>query len=281
MNSEQLRGWIGPEEFREGRATAAPLKVMAATLDHSTSRDFACGDTVPSLWHRTHLLRRPRQSQLGKDDRPVNVDLQPRVTLPPRIWAGGLIKCSRLLHVGQKISRRSAISDVSFKEGRTRSSAFVKLHHVTSNDGGIAIVDNQDNVYRNPPKPAPRPATPLISRTDAQWSRTVKPKVPLLFRYSALTFNGHRIPYDRPCAEGQESYGVVVHGPFIATLLLNLLRSKIPDACLVAHDFHAVHPLLDTTTFEVCRRTPEPGTMSLWAVDAKGFLATGATARIA
>lgn len=102
------------------------------------------------------------------------------------------------------------------------------------------------------------------------------------FRYSALTFNGHRIHYDRPCAEREEGYsGVVVHGPLIATLLLNLLRSELPDARVVAYDFRAVRPLLDTTTFEVCGRTSEDGTVSLWAMDSEGFLASSATARLA
>ena len=255
---------------------------MAATLDHQAAQDYALGDSVPPLWHWTYFLPTPRQSQLGTDGHPVKGGFLPPITLPRRMWAGSQIEFLRPLHVGEEISRRSTISDVSFKEGRTGSLAFVKLRHETSNEGGIAIVENQDIVYRNPPKPGEGPATPTIARIDAQWSRKVQPTAPLLFRYSALTFNGHRIHYDRPYAEREEGYsGLVVHGPLIATLLLDLLRSELPDARVVAYDFRAVRPLLDTTTFEVCGRTSEDGTVSLWAMDSEGFLATSATARLA
>ena len=282
MNNEALRAWIGRQEIREDLATAAPLNGMAATLDHQAAQDFALGDIVPPLWHWTYFLPTPRQSQLGTDGHPVKGGLLPPITLPRRMWAGSQIEFLRPLYVGEKIARRSTISDVSYKEGRTGSLAFVKLRHETSNAGGVAIVENQDIVYRNPPKPGEGPATPTIARTDAQWRRKVQPTAPLLFRYSALTFNGHRIHYDRPYAEREEGYsGLVVHGPLIATLLLDLLRSELPDARVVAYDFRAVRPLLDTTTFEVCGRTSEDGTVSLWAMDSEGFLSTSATARLA
>ena len=282
MNNEALRAWVGRQEIREDLATAAPLNGMAATLDHQAAQVYALGDIVPPLWHWAYFLPTPRQSQLGTDGHPVKGGFLPPISLPRRMWAGSQIEFLRPVHVGEKISRRSTISDVSFKEGRTGSLAFVKLRHETSNEGGIAIVENQDIVYRNPPKPGEGPATPTIARTDAHWSRKVQPTAPLLFRYSALTFNGHRIHYDRPYAEREEGYsGLVVHGPLIATLLLDLLRSELPAARVVAYDFRAVRPLLDTTTFEVCGRTSVDGAVNLWAMDSEGILATSATARLA
>lgn len=137
--------------------------------------------SVPPLWHWTYFLPAPRQSQLGTDGHPVKDGFLPPITLPRRMWAGSQIEFLRPLHVGEAISRRSTISDVSFKEGRTGLLAFVKLGHETSNEGGIAIVGNQDIVFLNPTKPGEGPATPTIARTDAQWSRKVQPTAPLLF----------------------------------------------------------------------------------------------------
>ena len=157
----------------------------------------------------------------------------------------------------------------------------MKVRHETSNDHGLAVVEQQDIVYRNHPKPAEPAASPTPAPDGAQWTRKIQPTTPLLFRYSALTFNGHRIHYDRPYAEREEGYsGLVVHGPLIATLLLDLLRRELPNARVAEYDFRAVRPLLDTSDFAVCGKVQKDGTVTLWAQDSEGWLATSATARL-
>ncbi len=282
MDIEELRAWIGRQERREDVATAAPLTGLGATLDHDPVHEYGPGDSVPPRWHWTYFLPMPRLSSLDADGHPAKGGFLPPIPLPRRMWAGSRIEFLRPLRVGEKISRLSTISDVSSKEGRTGSLAFVKRRHETSNERGVAIVEEQDIVYRSPLAPGALGPTPTIAPADAQWGRKIKPSAPLLFRYSTLTFNCHRIHYDRPYAEHEEGYGgLVVHGPLIATLLLDLLRSELPDARVVGYDFRAVRPLLDTSAFEVCGRLSGDGTVSLGAKDADGWVATSATARLA
>ena len=280
MEMEEFHSWIGRRENRDDRATAAPLTGMAATLDHDSAA-YDHGDVVPPLWHWTYFLPAPRQSQLGPDGHPLKGGFLPPIPLPRRMWAGSRVEFLRPLCVGDRISRESTIADISFKEGRTGPLAFVKVRHETSNDHGLAVVEQQDIVYRNQPKPAEPAASPTPAPDGAQWTRKIQPTTPLLFRYSALTFNGHRIHYDRPYAEREEGYsGLVVHGPLIATLLLDLLRRELPNARVAEYDFRAVRPLLDTSDFAVCGKVQKDGTVTLWAQDSEGWLATSATARL-
>ena len=279
MNADELRAWIGREEIRDDVATAAPLRGLAATLDRETP--FEAGDEVPPLWHWTYFLPSPTTSQLGVDGHPKKGGFLPPIALPRRMWAGSRIQFLRPLRVGDAISRRSTVVDIVTKDGRTGPLYFVKVRHEVQTAGATAILEEQDIVYRQPPSGAAPTTTPAKAPVDAIWRRRIEPSPVLLFRYSALTFNSHRIHFDRPYAEQEEGYrGLVVHGPLVATLLLDLVRREQPRAQIREYSFRAVRPLLDTARFWVCGAPQDDGTLHLWAEDSGGDVATDATVRL-
>ena len=281
MNGDELRGWVGREELRDDVATAAPLRGLAAALDHETPCE--AGDDVPPLWHWTYFLPSAPTSQLGVDGHPMKGSFLPPIDLPRRMWAGSRIQFMRPLRVGDAIARRSTVADIVSKAGRTGPLYFVKVRHEVLSSGMPAIVEEQDIVYRNRTPPAESAATAAVAAAAAtvaaKWRRRVDPSPVLLFRYSALTFNSHRIHYDRPYAEREEGYGgLVVHGPLIATLLLDLLRREQPQARVREFSFRAVRPILDSAHFWLCGAPEADGTVHLWAEDSNGAVATSATA---
>ncbi len=280
MNTDILQNWIGKHELRTAVASAATLDGLAATLDHSTTA-HAAGEEVPPLWHWTYFLPTPRQSELGTDGHPLKGGFLPPIELPRRMWAGSQLEFLRPLKVGSAIQRDSSIADVSAKTGRTGTLVFVKLRHEISDESGLALVEQQDLVYREAAAPGSAMAAPMQAPVNADWRRCVQPTPALLFRYSALTFNTHRIHYDRPYACDQEGYaGLVVHGPLIATLLLDLLRSELPGSRVKRFAFRAVRPLVDIESFEVAGARKPDGTVQLWASDSQGLLATTASAEL-
>ena len=158
------------------------------------------------MWHWLYFLPLHRQSELGPDGHAKRGGFLPPVPLPRRMWAGGRFDFRRPLRVGDAIRRTSTIADVSLKEGRTGPLVFVLVRHEVATGEGVALVEEHDIVYRDLPEageaaPAPRPA-----RADAAWRRDIHPDDVLLFRYSALTFNGHRIHYDRRYVTEVEGY---------------------------------------------------------------------------
>ena len=174
---------------------------------------------------------------------------------------------------------------VSFKHGRSGALVFVTVRHEVSNARGVALSEEHDIVYRDNPLPGAAPPAALAAPNDAAFSRGILPDPVLLFRYSALTFNGHRIHYDRPYVTEVEGYpGLIVHGPMIATLLLDLLRRERPEARVRRFVFKAMRPVFDIHTFTVCGK-PEAGPhgesrVALWARDHEGFLAMQAHAEL-
>lgn len=282
VDINHLKEWIGKTESRSDLAAPTPVEALAATLD----RDDAVpkgGDPIPECWHWLYFLPLHRQSEVGPDGHPKRGGFLPPVPLPRRMWAGSRLGFLRPLSVGSEISRISRIADVSGKEGRTGTLVFVRVRHEVSDQHGIALSEEQDIVYRENPRPGD-PAPPAKQAPAAhEWIREVDPDAVLLFRYSALTFNGHRIHYDRRYATEVEGYpGLVVHGPLIATLLLDLLRRQRPDARLSRFAFRAMKPLFDIAPFFVCGRPADDGkTIDLWARDKDGALAMEVSATLA
>jgi len=191
------------------------------------------------------------------------------------MWAGDRIEFHRPLRVGETVTRTSRILDVRQKDGRTGPLIFVVVRH----ELGDALTEEHDIVYREPSKAADVVTMPPAAPQHSQWERTIAPDDVLLFRYSALTFNGHRIHYDRRYATGTEGYpGLVVHGPLIATLLVDLLRRSLADAAFARFAFRAVSPLFDTASFTVCGEPDDNGkAVHLWARNPTGGLAMEAT----
>jgi 3-methylfumaryl-CoA hydratase len=195
------------------------------------------------------------------------------------MWAGSRFEFHHPLRVGQEITRLSRIVSVQEKRGRSGALVFVVVRHEVSSPAGLALTEEHDIVYRDLSKTADRAS--VEHEVCATWERTIRPDDVLLFRYSALTFNGHRIHYDRRyCTETEGYPGLVVHGPLIATLLLDLLRRNMPDAVVTRFQFRAVSPLFDTAPFTVCGAT-EGDSVNLWAKQASGGLAMTASASLA
>jgi 3-methylfumaryl-CoA hydratase len=201
------------------------------------------------------------------------------------MWAGSQFRFHAPLRIGDAVTRTSTIAEVTEKSGRTGPLVFVTVRHEVARDGATepAITEFHDIVYREAPRPDDVPPQPQAAPEGAVWQRRWVPDDVLLFRYSALTFNGHRIHYDRRYVTEIEGYpGLVVHGPLIATLLLDLLRHERPEAEVVEYSFRAVRPTFDINPFFVCGAPQQDGrTVRLWAKDRDGWLTMDATAVIA
>ncbi|KWH26743.1 FAS1-like dehydratase domain-containing protein [Burkholderia multivorans] len=275
---ESFDAWIGRREDSVDRITPAPIRLLRATLDDA--EPSALPDVLPPLWHWLYFLPGERQSNIGIDGHPRRGGFLPPVALPRRMWAGGRLQFLRPLAVDTPIQRRSTIANVQSKSGRSGQLVFVTVLHEIGDAQGVAIREEQDIVYRDAPPPAPAdtPApAPQPAPTDEQYSRIVTPDPVLLMRFSALTFNGHRIHYDRPYAMEKEGYpGLVVHGPLIAMLLMEELRRTHPDKTVRAFDFKAVSPLFDTAPFTVNGKL-EGHTARVWARGPQGQLAMQAS----
>jgi 3-methylfumaryl-CoA hydratase len=281
-NIAPLREWIGKTEVLSDQITPRPMAALAAALDIEAAPPQA-GDAVPPLWHWVYFLEIRRRSELGPDGHAKLGGFLPPVPLPRRMWASGRLEFPRPLRVGETYSRMSRLVDVQHKQGRSGSLVFVLVRHEIGNGEGIAVTEEQDLVYREKAKPGEPPPAPRCGPPGATWERTVRPDDVLLFRYSALTFNGHRIHYDRRFATETEGYpGLVVHGPLIATLLLDLLRRNVPKAQVARFKFRAVHPLFDVAPFTLYGKPETDGkTVSLWATGPNDGLAMTASATLA
>lgn len=279
-----LQSWQGKSETTPDTVTAAPLRALSATLDRDDPPP-APGTEVPPLWHWLYFLPHARASEIGPDGHARRGGFLPPVPLPRRMWAGGRLRwqADNPLQVGQEVRRTSTIRSVTHKAGRSGELLFVLVEHQFHNDHGLSLTEEHDIVYRplaQPGEAAPQPQQPPA---QAAWSRSIAPDDVLLFRYSALTFNGHRIHYDRKYVTEVEGYpGLIVHGPLIATLLVDLLRRSLPGARVAAFDFRAVRPTFDLHPFSVHGQPSADGkTVALWAQDHEGFLTMQATATLA
>ncbi len=281
-----LQSWQGKSETLHEQLAAQPLAALAATLDLAGAAPQP-DEAVPPLWHWLYFLPLAPRSAIGPDGHPRRGGFLPPVPLPRRMWAGGRLRWQphNPLCVGQPVQRQSTIRSVQHKRGRSGELLFVVVEHHYSNAAGLALTEEHDIVYRSAAQPgepaAPPQAPPLAGQ--AAWSRRIEPDAVLLFRYSALTFNGHRIHYDRQYATQAEGYpGLVVHGPLIATLLLDLLHRQLPQARLAAFDFRAVRPTFDLHPFSVHGQPAADGrSVQLWAEDHQGWLTMQATAHLA
>lgn len=279
-----LRQWIGKTERLSDVITATPYAALAATLDLPAVRP-AAGAPLPPLWHWLYFLPLYAQADVGPDGHAERGGFLPPVALPRRMWAGSQFEFSRPLRVGDTVTRHSTIVDVTEKPGRSGPLVFVKVRHEIhrADEPSPALIEFHDLVYRDAPTAGAVAPPPTLAPETSSWERKISPDPVLLFRYSALTFNGHRIHYDRRYVTEVEAYpGLVVHGPLIATLLLDLLRREMPDADVSRFQFKAIRPLFDLEAFSVCGRIEvgvgDGKSVQLWARDREGWLTMDATA---
>ena len=268
--------WVGREEERRERLHASAVAAMAATLDLDVAP--RAGEALPPGWQWLFFNPTVRRGELGPDGHPQRGGFLPPVALPRRMWAGSRIRYLADAPVDAEATRRSKILKVEEKTGKRGSLCFVTVEHTTSCAGATCIVEEQDIVYREPP---PLGATPAPERHDgeAQWRSIVTPDTTLLFRYSALTFNGHRIHYDQAYARNEEGYpDLVVHGPLTATLLQHFAVEHGDGRRLARFDFRGVTPLFVDRAFTLEGRESDGATLSVWARGPDGELAMSATA---
>ena len=277
---DALKQWIGRSQTADDVAGADRVRAMAATLDKERAPAF--GDVLPPGWHWMFFNPAARASELGPDGHPARGGFLPPVPLPRRMWAGGRLMFHRPLHVGERLRRESEIGDVTVKRGKTGTLVFVLVRHRVIGENGLALDEEHDIVYRPAPLVGAASAAPERAPGGAPWRRVIHPDPVLLFRYSALTFNGHRIHYDHAYVTKVEGYpGLIVHGPLIATLLLDLATTHVPSERLARFAFRAVSPLFDTTPFSLNGAPAKDGSSArLWAANDDGALAMTAEAAL-
>lgn len=275
LDIDHLRGWIGREEAAEDVVTADLVRKLQATLD-LPGPPARAGDAAPRLVHFCLAQPAAPTAALGPDGHPERGDFLPPVPLPRRMWAGGHIAFDGELRVGDAVRRVSRIADVVAKQGRTGPLCFVTVEHVIETSGRAAVRERQDLVYRGPDSGAAKAPAPPAEPGDHR--RQVAADAALLFRYSALTFNGHRIHYDRRHATEVEGYpGLVVHGPLQATLLCHF-AAAIRGAPPARFAFRSHSPLFDDDAVMLHAGEEDSGTLRLWTAREAGPVAMAAEA---
>ncbi len=273
--AHEAEAWVGREEERTERILPSVVAALAATLDHE--RAPQPGEALPPGWQWVFFNPAVRRSGLGADGHPKRGGFLPPIDLPRRMWAGSRIRYLEDLAVETLAMRRSRILRIEKKAGKRGSLCFVTVEHTISCDGTICIQEEQDIVYRDAGPPSN--AVPPRHEDVPQWMRTFQPDTTLLFRYSALTFNGHRIHYDQAYARGEEGYpDLVVHGPLTATLLQQFALEHGGGRPLARFDFRGVTPLFVGRPFQLEGREGPGDTLALWARGPDGELAMSATA---
>lgn len=263
-----LKAWVGRTETAHDVAAEGPLQGLAALLDHGAP-PWRSGE-APPLAHWLYFLPRALQSTLTEDGHPARGGFLPPTPLPRRMWAGSRLVFHAPIRIGAQIERRSEIADVAAKTGASGNMLFVTVRHAVYADGAHAVSEDQDIVFREAsttPTPPPGPAAPHAA---CDFARQVTPDAASLFRFSALTFNAHRIHYDRDYARDVEGYpGLVVHGPYLATLLMDHFLRQRPGAHVKSFSFRARRPVFDLAPFHVCMND-KPREAELWAAGPDG-----------
>lgn len=247
-----ITAWIGRKATEHDVVTLASLDRLAATFDRDDP-PYRPGDPVPPMWHMMYFPMLARLSELGADGLPERGGILPPIPLPRRMFAGATTTYHQPLRAGDAIRREGEIASIVEKQGRSGALVFVKtVLKIYRESGDHAITEEQDIVYRelDTSGQAPKPVASALPKPD--WRRTISPSPVMLFRYSALTFNNHRIHYDHPYTTQEEGYpGLLVHGPLIATCLAELVRDSAPERTVRTFAYRAMSPLFATSDFEV------------------------------
>lgn len=273
-----LRTWIGKKETRHDMAAAWPMAALAATLDRRDPSPQP-GDAIPQSGHWLYFLETAPNADLSHDGHPKRGGFLPPVPLPRRMWAGGRIDFRQPVRVGEKISRESEVISVTAKSGQSGELVFVTVRHTVTSGTTVAIVEEHDIVYRDAARPGEAAPAGKAAPQSAAWQRTVETNEAVLFRYSALIFNAHRIHYDIDYCRSIEGYpGLIVHGPLQTTLLLDLCRRSEPRPVRTL-DYRAMHPLFHQEKFTVNGQPAADGrSAELWTANAAGCYAMRGTA---
>lgn len=272
-NEQDLQDWVGRSEERQDMIQVERCVALQAALDDGSAA-LGDGDALPPLWHWLYFWDIAARSGLGRDGHPALGGFLPPVGPARRMWAGSRVSFPGVLRLGEPATRVSTIESVAEKSGRTGKLVFVTVRHELSGSGGLAIVDEHDIVYREitGEGASARPGEPAPG--EAMWTETVEPNPTLLFRYSALTFNGHRIHYDRDYARDVEGYdGLVVHGPLLATMMVGAAARSASGRQVSRFEFRGMRPVMDTETFTVNVNSEGDDAVAVWVANGEGMLA--------
>ncbi len=266
----QLSDWIGRQERTTDFINPSHVRKIASALEAAAPES---GEALPPLWQWALFVEPAPLDELGEDGHPRRGGFLPPAENRNRMWAGGRLQFHQPLLVGKEGERVSTITAIKEKEGRTGRLLFVTVSHEYRQDGVLCISEEQDIVYREP-------SAPKLGGTEAApqgaWSDTIVPGTTMLFRYSAVTFNGHRIHYDYPYVTDCEGYpGLVVHGPMIATRVLQAFCKANPDKTVTGFSFRGLRPLIAPTAFQASGQIEAPGQARLWA-EQEGTIAQAA-----
>ena len=274
-NEPDFSSWIGNSETEYGIVSAYSANCFTATLDRDDP-PFEDGDPLPPAWHYFYFHELVGLAETGEDGHRAKGSFMPPIPYPRRMWAGSKMIFDSPMRIGEKVRKVITIADVTIKEGASGPLCFVTTtEEVFGEDDRLTTTERRTQVYRNAANPnAPMP-TPRPAPAEAVWSRTVHPSAVMLFRYSALTMNSHRIHYDKDYVRDVEGYpGLLVHGPLTMTMMLDLFRRELPSATVTAFDLRAVSPVYDTLDFTVHGAPGEDdGACKLWAMTGEGALA--------
>lgn len=281
-----LQTWIGREKVVTDDLSPQRACALSAALERQGYQPPlpVAGSALPPAWQWLYFVDTPSALATGLDGHPKTGDFLPPVPLPRRMWAAGQFTQHQPLLLGSVAQKRSRVSQVDLKQGASGTLVFVTVKHSIEQAGEVCIEEEQNIVYRQMPTgPAPLPPGKAAPEA-ADWCIDIEPDPVLLFRYSALTYNGHRIHYDRQYAIAEEFYpALVVHGPLQATLLANSVREYCASDArnpIVAFSFRAQRPLFDTDRLSICGRR-EGNEVTLWTRSHDGFIGMTASARLA
>ena len=279
IDIDHLKGWVGKERQVDDDLGLFPARAMAAIFNRQAMPES--GDTLPPSWHWMYFLDTPTSNGTGPDGHPKKGGFLPPVPLPRRMWASGKLRIDQPLLLDTPARKKSTIRSVDLKEGKTGALVFVTIEHALYQNDCLCILEEQNVVYRDMPLgPSTLPAGDVAPGAP-DWVKTITPDPVLLFRFSALTYNGHRIHYDRDYAINEEFYpGLVIHGPLQATLLLELAETHVQDKRVTNFTFRAVRPIFDNSAFKVMGKRDDD-LISLWTVDPDGFIGMTATVELA
>jgi len=280
MTDTALTDWVGRSRTSHDTISADHLARIAATFD-SEPPPLQENSPLPPGWHWAFFAEITALSGIGRDGHRALGEFLPPVTLPRRMWASGDLKIASPLTVGETVRKTSTILSVDEKLGRTGKLVFVRVGHEFSGDRGGDMREQHQIVYRDAPVPGTVQPEPILPQHQADNSRTLTASPVQLFRYSAITFNSHRIHYDVDFCRNEEGYdGLIVHGPLTATLLMDLACKQQPEKHLTSFAFRALSPLTHIHQFSLHVRKTSDSEYSVWACNHRGELAMTADAEL-
>jgi len=284
LSPEHLKQYVGRRAIATDVVTAGPANLLRLAFARPEP-ELRDGDPLPPGWQILYFLPRLGPDGLRPDGTPLESGVVPPMPLPRRMFAGERLRFHRPIRIGDTLRRETELTDLSLKTGSTGTLVFATTVNRIFTRDGLALEEERRTVFREEVKAGERNQTSRRepAPTDVPWRRRVTPDPVVLFRFSALTFNSHRIHYDRTWAMGIEGYpGLVVHGPFTSTMLIDFARDSNPGHAFASYTMQARAPLFDTAPFELRGQPTEDGRgCELWAVTPEGTIAMSAQAELA